>query len=395
MRSSPRPISLVHRQARAELGRVAASESGGPVSVRFEARGFTEWRTFEGNGAVAENGPSKMTTSGEDLRAALADAHAALEASQRATARAREETRVARRERDDATASAQRLREALKTFAQVGDEGGDGGNKGDDETDETQETHENVRGSADEALNSMMNTEVHEVAEAHTDSPARQPDSSTTECSILRAKLNASLEAAKTATRHLENAKARMIKLEMERDAALEKAESAEAKAELAVAKTQTAQTAAEVARTQLAETSERLRSTIAAEVSPVREKKESKTQEDLAVMDAMEATVSRLANALRTREEDLEHTQHTVATLVTERSALEMELRELRDLHRNESGHGRKENKINRNGSEVQSPAAAALSSARSLNSRRGGRALLDREGQVPRARAFTSTKR
>jgi hypothetical protein len=118
-----------------------------------------------------------------------------------------------------------------------------------------------------------------------------------------------------------------------------------------------------------------------------------------LSVIAQMETTVTRLASVLRGREIDLARMKQTVAVLVTERGTMEGTVQTLRDelkMMIEKTGLEKRKENRSRNGDGNSTPAPTALSrAARGSVSRRGGRALLEREGLVPRQRAFTSTKK
>jgi hypothetical protein len=350
-----------------------------------------------------------MQTSDQDLRAALSDTRAALEASERRTTRARDETRVARRERDDAAASAQRLREALKTFAAGG---GDEEEEEEDEEDDDGPKAQDLT-EAHARKSETPSTTQHESIESHT-------ESSSVEVSVLTAKLAAALAALTAARATNETLQDKITEIETRHDAAFDRSLATARASKLLTAKLETAQVATTVARTQLAETTEMLRRRFANEGSrgsPERTKKEggsnvnegprNNVNDDaqignartLSVIAQMETTVTRLASVLRGREIDLARMKQTVAVLVTERGTMEGTVQTLRDelkMMIEKTGFEKRKENRSRNGDGNSTPAPTALSrAARGSVSRRGGRALLEREGLVPGQRAFTSTKK
>ena len=404
----------------------AGARSLGAASVRPSATRFTAVGLFASErkryrkrsaestasrGLLRSSHAGAMQTSDQDLRAALSDTRAALEASERRTTRARDETRVARRERDDAAASAQRLREALKTFAAGGG----------DEEEEEEEDEEDDDGPKAQDLteaharkSETPSTTQHESIESHT-------ESSSVEVSVLTAKLAAALAALTAARATNETLQDKITEIETRHDAAFDRSLATARASKLLTAKLETAQVATTVARTQLAETTEMLRRRFANEGSrgsPERTKKEggsnvnegtrNNVNDDeaqignartLSVIAQMETTVTRLASVLRGREIDLARMKQTVAVLVTERGTMEGTVQTLRDelkMMIEKTGFEKRKENRSRNGDGNSTPAPTALSrAARGSVSRRGGRALLEREGLVPRQRAFTSTKK
>ena len=274
----------------------------------------------------------------EDLRAALA-------ASERRTARAEEEARVARRERDEAAESAARLREALRTFAEDADE------------------DEPPRDEGDERI------EIYESAE--------DVSADETSVSSIRAKLAAALDAARRARRDADAA-ARAAEVASLRTADLEK-QNADLRGRI-----ESADAATALARKQVAETSASLRRGL--------EAPKNENAATLAAAAEMEAAVARLASTLRARERELDTTRATVATLVRERAEREEARGGGTELGGSERRGDRKNASASRSAPKSNLPrenrAAAALAEARTLASRNRA----DRPGS--RARAFTSTK-
>ena len=205
------------------------------------------------------------------------DLHAALAASERRTARAEEEARVARRERDEAVESAARLREALRTFAEDADE------------------DEHPRDEGDERIE--INESAEDVSEDETS------------VSSIRAKLAAALDAARRARRDADAA-ARAAEVASLRTADLEK-QNADLRGRI-----ESADAATALARKQVAETSASLRRGL--------EAPKNENAATLAAAAEMEAAVARLASTLRARERELDTTRATVATLVRERAERE-----------------------------------------------------------------------
>lgn len=317
----------------------------------------------------------------EDLGAALA-------ASERRTARAEEEARVARRERVEAVESAARLRQALRTFAEAGENSDN--DEGEDENDDDVRAEcvseapatRSAGGHDDTARSISTNDDRDDERDVDRDDERdddrdddRAVRSRRSETESLRAKLSAALQSARRARSDAEAAAERVAALTRTNDdfrARLDEANAATA-----------------LARRQVAETSASLRREPDPKPAPRLDETESSRDADeaaatRAAVAAMEATVARLASTLRARERELDDTRAAVATLVRERGERERAFRAARV-----GGGARRETRAeNARRDETHATVAPAKARAARTPARRN-RA----DGPVSRERVLTRT--
>ena len=309
----------------------------------------------------------------EDLGAALA-------ASERRTARAEEEARVARRERVEAVESAARLRQALRTFAEAGENSDN--DEGEDENDDdvraecvSEAPATRSAGGHDDTARSISTNDDRDDERDDDRDDDRAVRSRRSETESLRAKLSAALQSARRARSDAEAAAERVAALTRTNDDF--RARLDEANAATALARRQVAGTSASLRREPDPKPAQGLD-----ETESSRDADEAAATR--AAVAAMEATVARLASTLRARERELDDTRAAVATLVRERGERERAFRAARV-----GGGARRETRAeNARRGETHATVAPAKARAARTPARRN-RA----DGPVSRARVLTGT--